>query len=150
MGTGMPETRYTHLFSSLAFPHWVQPHWSTTPLMLDHHKPIWQYQTRTATRNARNLDYWSQLFQRHYCHIFQAVIDNLKLSQVYAFTFLIGMLLSCFECNCTCPSIHIVWQCYMQMGFPHVLIKKHYCMRIWNILFHVHYQIYCMCIPCVK
>ena len=133
MGTGMPETRYTHLFSSLAFPHWVQPHWSTTPLMLDHHKPIWQYQTRTATRNARNLDYWSQLFQRHYCHIFQAVIDNLKLSQVYAFTFLIGMLLSCFECNC----IHIVCQCYMQTGFPHVLIKN---ITAWE--FEIYYFMY--------
>ena len=35
-------------------------------------------------------------------------------------------------------------------GFPTCFNKKHYCMRIWNILFHVHYQIYCMCILCVK
>ena len=73
--TGMPETRYTHPSSSLVFHHWVQPHWSITPLMLDHHKPIWHYQTRIATKNARNLNWWSQLFPRHCYHIFQTVTD---------------------------------------------------------------------------
>ena len=73
--TGMPETRCTLQSSSLVCRLWVQPHWSTIPTTLDRLMPIWHYQTKTATRNANLLDWWSSSTRNTgcFCHISQAV-----------------------------------------------------------------------------
>jgi len=73
--TGSPETQSTPHSSSLVCHLWVQPHWSTIPTTLDHLMPIWHYQTKTATRNANHLDWWSSSTQNTgcCCHISQAV-----------------------------------------------------------------------------
>ena len=104
LDTGMPEARSTLQSSSLVCHLWVHPCWSTIPTMLDLLMPIWQYQTKIATRNANLLDWWSSSTQNTgcFCHISQAVTKwydlRIKPAHCYAwwFWFLIkNMLASC-------------------------------------------------------